>query len=227
MDKCLGFGGLGDCFIVMLKLFEYKKPYIYTHIDKSRNRLNSSIELLDKFDIPHKCLVVHDIKCWWHANSPTYDKCFNVFAAGHINIPIRPYHWQPCVDEGYTNPFCYWLDTDKEDKVAVQVASGGDRNYKERPVVEYTTAHFEHENIIWIGTDKDFTSDVGTNMVGKLTLSETLDVISKCKYFVGFPSVLLYYALWCETECFLFTDHQGQDDLRIHDEWKKHITYDK
>ena len=48
VDKCLGFGGIGDCFIVMLKLLELKKPYIYTHIDVSENRLSSSIELLNK-----------------------------------------------------------------------------------------------------------------------------------------------------------------------------------
>jgi len=227
VDKCLGFGGIGDCFIVMLKLLELKRPYIYTHIDVSENRLSSSIELLNKFNIPNKGVVVDDIRRWWHVNSHMFDKCFNVFARGRITIPPRPYHWQPCIDNGYGNPFCSWVDIDKEDKVVVQVASGGKRSYKEKPIVEYVTAHFKHDNIIWVGVDKEFTSDVGTNMVGSLTLSKVLDIVSKCKYFVGFPSVLFYYALWFKTECSLLTDHQGKDDLRIHEEWKKYITYDK
>ncbi|KKM67056.1 hypothetical protein LCGC14_1475030, partial [marine sediment metagenome] len=95
MDKCLGFGGLGDCFIIILKLLEYPNPFIYTHIDTSANRLKLSMELLDLFGIQHECKVVTNIREWWYTNNGNYNKCFNVFSKGHIHIPRRPYHWQP------------------------------------------------------------------------------------------------------------------------------------
>ncbi len=226
MDKCLGFGGLGDCFIIILKLLEYDKPFVYTHIDTSKNRLKLSMRLLDFFGIKHNCYVVHNIREWWYDHNQKYDKCFNVFSKGYIHIPHRPYHWQPCVDEGYHDPFARIIST-KTNYVAVQVNSGGDRNYKKKPVVEYVLDNYDEDQILWFGTDIDFESDYGINYCGKLNFINALFQIAQCKYFVGFPSVLLYWALWHEMPCYVFTDHQGRDDLRIHDEWKKLLTYDK
>ena len=225
MDKCLGFGGVGDCFIIILKLLEYKKPFVYTHIDTSNNRLRLSMQLLDYFGIQHDCKVVSDIREWWYEHAGEYKRCFNVFARGHIHIPHRPYHWQPCVDEGYHNAFSKDI-LSKFDYVAVQINSGGDRNYKSKPIVQHVTDYYEKDQILWFGTDKIFNSDYGTNYCGKLELTDVLDRIAECKYFVGFNSVLLYWALYNKTESYLFTDHQGKEDLRIHDEWKKYITYD-
>lgn len=225
MDKCLGFGGLGDCFIVILKLLEYDKPFIYTHIDISEKRLKLSMDLLDLFGIQHDCKVVSNIKEWWYDHNGEYKKCFNVFAKGYIHIPHRPYHWQPCVDEGFHNPFAKGIP-EKNGCVAVQVNSGGERSYKHKPVVEYASKNCNKDKILWIGTDKDFNPDFGTNYCGKLDFIPALKKIARCKYFVGFSSVLLYWALYNKINCYLFTDHQGRDDLRIHDEWKKYLDYD-
>ena len=227
MDKCLGFGGLGDCFIVILKLLEYGKPLVYTHIDTSKSRLQLSMQLLDLCGIQHNCYVVHNIKQWWYQHNDKYDKCFNVFAKGYIDILPRPYHWQPCKDEGYHNPFDTEPVRHKSECVAVQVHSGGDRSYKEKPVVEYVSENYDKDKILWLGTDKDFKVDYGVNYCGELSFIEALGAVSTSKSFVGFPSVLLYWALWHEMPCYVFTDHQGHDDLRIHDEWKKLLTYDK
>lgn len=226
MDKCLGFGGLGDCFIVILKLLEYDKPFVYTHIDTSKSRLQLSMKLLDFFGIQHNCYVVHNIREWWYDHNQKYDKCFNVFSKGYIHIPHRPYHWQPCVDEGYHSPFAQIIST-KTNYVAVQVNSGGDRTYKKKPVVEYVLDNYDEDQILWFGTDTGFESDYGINYCGKLHFINALFQIAQCKYFVGFPSVLLYWSMWYKSQCYVFTDHQGHDDLRIHDEWKKLITYDK
>ncbi len=226
MDKCLGFGGLGDCFIVILKLLEYNKPFVYTHIDTSASRLKLSMQLLDFFGIRHDCIVVSDLRDWWYNNNGKYNKCFNVFSKGYIHIPHRPYHWQPCIDEGYHNPFTENTEQ-KSDFVAVQVHSGGSRNYKEKPVVEYVMDNYYENQILWFGTDKNFESEYGINYCGKLDFILALEKIAQCKYFVGFPSVLFYWALWHNMLCYLFTDHQDRNDLRIHDEWKKLIIYDK
>jgi len=225
VDKCLGFGGLGDCFIIILKLLEYNKPFIYTHIDTSPSRLKLSKQLLDYFNIEHDCYVVDDIKQWWYNHNSEFDKCFNVFAKGYIDIPIRPYHWQPCIDEGYRNPFTENIEQ-KSECVAVQVNSGGNRNYKYKPVIEYVSKNYDKDKILWIGTDKNFEIDYGVNFCGELSFIQTLGVVSTSKYFVGFNSILLYWALYNKTLCYLFTDHQGKEDLRIHDKWKKYITYD-
>ena len=225
MDRCLGYGGLGDCFIIILKLLEYKNRLVYTHIDISENRLKLSMELLNFFGIRHDCKVVPNIREWWYDYNGEYNKCFNVFAKGHIDIPVKPYHWQPCIDEGYHNPFAQIIPT-KIDHVAVQVNSGGSRSHKEKPIIEYVMDNYDEGQILWFGTDKDFKSEYGTNYCGKLDFISALVRMASCKYFVGFPSVLLYNALYTKTQCYLFTDHQGRDDLRIHDEWKKYITYD-
>jgi len=225
MDKCLGYGGLGDCFIIILKLLEYKKPFIYTHIDISENRLKLSMELLNFFGIQHDCKVVPNIREWWYDHNREFDKCFNMFAKGYIDIPRRPYHWQPCVDEGYHNLFDQQITT-KTDRVAAQVSSGGNRTYKEKLVVEYVMDHYDESQVFWFGADTGFEIDYGTNYCGKLHFINALFQIALCRYFVGFPSVLLYWSLWHKSECYLFTDHQGKEDLRIHDEWKKYLTYD-
>lgn len=226
MDKCLGFGGLGDCFIVILKLLEYNKPFVYTHVDNSSNRLKLSMELLDFFGIQHKCRLVSNIQQWWYDNHQEFDKCFNVFAKGYIDIPVKPYHWQPCIDGGYHNPFAQIIPT-KTDHVAVQVNSGGGRSYKEKPLVEYVMDNYDKSQILWFGTDKSFKSEYGINYCGKLDFISALVRMASCKYFVGFPSVLLYNALYTKTQCYLFTDHQGHNDLRIHDKWKEYLSYDR
>jgi len=223
---CLGFGGVGDCFIVILKLLECKIPLIYTHVDDSAERIKISSELLNKFNIEHNCLFVNDIRTWWYANNKRFDKCFNVFAMGYINIPLRAYHWQPCIDEGYKNPFNNNVPI-KTDYVAVQVASGGQRSYKYKPVVEYTLDNYPADKVMWFGLDNEFDCKYGINYCCKLTFFEALDKIAACKYFVGFPSVLLYWSLWNKSDCFVFVDHQGKDDLRIHKDWKKYIKYDE
>jgi hypothetical protein len=47
-----------------------------------------------------------------------------------------------------------------------------------------------------------------------------------CSDFVGFNGILLYNALWNKTSCFLFTDHQDRNDLRISTEWTSYLKYD-
>ena len=227
MDKILGFGGLGDCFICALKCKEYVRPYVYTHIDINTKRLNMSSELLTYMNIPHRCFKVNDIKHWWYRKHQDYNKCFNVFAKGYIDIPLRPYHWQPCIDEGYNVPYSDTLEN-KDNSLIVQVNTAGNRTYKKKPVVEYVDSiKKQYNKIIWVGTDADFKSDIGVNLVGRTSLADCLEIISGGAAFVGFNSILLYWALYNKLNCFLFTDHQGHEDLRIHDKWKEHLTYDK
>jgi len=225
MDKCLGFGGLGDCFIVGLKLMEYPNEYVYVHIDNSKSRLTSSMYLMEHLGIPAIGKVVKNIKRWWYTNHNQFDKCFNVFANGYIDIPKRDYHWEPCRDEGYKNPYRKELKT-KTDFIAVQINSGGQRSYKYKPIIEYVYANYDRNKILWFGTDTEFHAEYGTNYCGKIDFISALEKISECKYFVGFNSVLLYWSLWNKLDCFLFTDHQGKEDLRIHKEWKKHLEFD-
>ena len=226
MDRCLGAGGLGDCFIIILKLLEYDRPYTYTHLDVSANRLKLSSLLLDYFDIPHECKVVKPLRAWWDQNSCEYNKHFNVFAKGYIDIPRRSYHWQPCVDKGYHNPFAD--EVAQDGRVAVQVNAGNvERSYHNAPVVEHALEYFPRDNILWFGTDKSFEHEEGINYCGQLGFIEALEKISECSHFVGFPSILFYWALYHKLTCFLFTDHQGRSDLRVHEKWKQYIVYDK
>lgn len=227
MEQYLGFGGLGDCFIVGLKVLEQNTPeYLYTHVDSSHNRAKIDSELLTSMGINHTVLVVSDIKTWWYSHHNEYDKCFNVFAKGYIDIPKLPYHWEPCKDEGYVSSFS--ANVSKTDTVAVQVNAGvgvTNRSYHKRPLVFHTLDLFPNDMVVWLGTDSNFSSSVGVNKVGQTSLKEAMDIIQTSKAFIGFPSFFLYWALYNNTPSYIFIDHQGTQDLRIHPDWKSLITY--
>ena len=230
MKTSLSQGGLGDCFITILKILEHEGPLLHTHVDNDRNqsRLELSKELLGHFNIENKCYTVSNIRQWWYANRDKFDKHFNVMAKGYINIPLRPYHWQPCRDEGYKNPFSDEIP-EKKDLVAVQVDAGmnqGNRNHHALPLVEYVENNYDKDKVLWFGTDKDFSPEFGTNYSGRLDFIPALEKIKECSHFVGFPSMLLYWSLWHKTKCFIFTDHQDRHDLRIHDDWKEYLSLD-
>ena len=223
----MGFGGLGDCFICCLKCLESSGNYTYTHVDNNNNRLNMSIELMNKLGINQgKHLVVRDIKGWWEQNYQNYDVLLNVFAKGYIDIPIRPYHGAPCKDMGYHKPFNN--NAPRLTKVAVQVGAGGGKNgirhYSETPLIWYVENRFDLDNVRWFGVDENFEAPGGENYCGKTTLSEAMDLISECTGFVGFNGLFFYWALYNKLVCDLFMDHQGYHDLRIHEEWRPLIT---
>ena len=233
MEISLSQGGLGDCFIAILKILEYERPLIHTHIgnDKNPKRLELAKNLLDYFEIENDCYTVPgNIHHWWIKHHKNFDKHFNVFAKGYVDVPKKSWHWEGCRDEGFSEAFAKYIPP-KKNLVAVQVEAGGPdltthRNHKVKPVVEYVRNNYDPDTVLWFGVDSDFSAEFGINYSGKLDLIPALEKIRECKYFVGFNSILLYWALWHKTECFLFTDHQGREDLRIHDEWKKYLSYD-
>ncbi len=225
--RCMGFGGLGDAFICALKCLEYPLPYVYTHVDNNQKRLDLSIEVFDKLGIPNgDHIVVKDIRGWWKENWYKYDIRFNVFAKGYIDIPFRDYHWEPCRDNGYRRSFAPNYVT-KLAKIAVQVGAGGGkdgpRHYSRSPIVEYVEKTFDLNNVRWFGVDDGFIASGGENYSGKTTLSEAMNLIAECSTFIGFNGLFLYWALYNDLTCHLFMDHQGYDDLRIHDDWRERI----
>ena len=226
--RYLGCGGLGDAFIIYLKLLEVSdKNFIYTHlVDTGEAHAKMIDKFLNDAKITHDIIIVKDIKQEWQHYVDAADKCFNVFAKGYINIPKRPYHWEPCVDSGITQPFA--KDNIKHNCVVIQVNAGGagdKRNYKNYPLIE--EAKKLNLPITFIGTDESFNKEsfIGTNYVNKIKLITSLGLIANSKYFIGFPSMLTYFALWTKTKCKVFPDHQGDQDLRIHDDWKDYLTY--
>lgn len=229
MNKYLGFGGLGDCFIVILKLLEQPKPYFYTHIGDNLTPKSACEELLKIYNIPSEVIIVRNIPEYFDKYNKNYDKCFNVFAKGYIDIPIRPYHWEPCKDEGFNTsngPNC--SDEHKEHSVSVQVNAGLDdinRSFLVKHVVQEAFQRFDPKSIIWLGTDENFQIDVGCNLIGKTSLEVAMTIVRKSYNFIGFPGFLLYWALYNKVNCYIFPDHQDRSDLRIHSEWKKYITY--
>lgn len=225
--KYLGYGGVGDCFIIILKLIEDGGDFIYTHVEKNKSKLRMCGELLTSYNIEHELINTNNIRGWWSKYSKRYDKHFNMFAAGHINVPSKPYHWEPCKDNGYKNPFNPNMK-EKTNKVCVQVNGGigiTTRHLFNRPIVDYITKDFNQDDVVWIGTEKDFDPPFGKNLSGKLSLEETFEEISTASYFVGFNSVLLYWSLYNKINCHLFMDHQGKYDTRIHEEHKQYLTY--
>ena len=137
-------------------------------------------------------------------------------------------NWEPCKDEGYLIPFARNIP-EKQDWVEVQAEAGmqsSHRNYKSMPIVEYVRDNYAEEKVLWFGMDKDLDPSYGINYSGSLDFISALKMIAKCKYFVGFNSILLYCFPWHKSKSFLFTDHQGSHDLRMHIEWKNYVFYD-
>ena len=230
MKNLLGYGGVGDCFIIILKLIEeQEKNFIYTHVESTKEKLLMCGELLDAFNIKHNLIHSPNLRGWWNLNSDRFDKCFNVCAHGKINCPPRDFHWQPCEDSGFNKPFNP-KKTNKHYDTCIQVNGGIKNKWKNRHIEKrelskcIETFELNKKESCWVGTDK-IKNSFGTNFSGELSLAETLNIIAKSKRFIGFNSVLLYWALYNKIDTYLFMDHQGEYDIRIHDDWKKYLTY--
>ena len=103
--KFLGYGGVGDCFIIILKLLQQKEDFTYTHAESTVEKLDMCRELLEIYGIQYNLVHAPNLQQWWGRNHSAYDKCFNLCAAGYINAPPRDFHWEPCRDEGVSDPF--------------------------------------------------------------------------------------------------------------------------
>lgn len=225
--RALGFGGLGDAFIIALKIQENNNHIEYTHITDDSNLVEGIGTILEYYNIQADIHTTTDIKRTWHLLEKDYEYKYNVFAKGHIDIPKKAYHWEPCTDEGFHSAFSTQLS--KLDQVCVQVSAGeahrSSRSYLTTPLVPYVMREFDGIPVNWIGTDKDFSMDFGNNLCGKTSLLDVMKLIRISKYFIGYPSFLMYWALHNRCECKIFPDHQGDTDLRVHDLWKDYLEY--
>ena len=254
MKKYLGHGGVGDCLIAVLKLLELEdEDFVYHHLNTNPTKLKMCGELFELFGINYKLLHCHDKVRTWNNISGDYDKCFNMYAEGKINVPPKEEmlrraeddterhrvglfygnHWEACRDEGLKEPFNSMIYP-LEDYIVVQPIAGlvGERedlkrysrHWKNRPIIEYVRDEFPNDKVVWVGSE-EFEAPFGENMCGKLTFKNTFDLIARCKEYVGFNSVLLYWALYNQRPSHLFMDFQGRHDVRMHSEWLKYITY--
>ena len=240
-EKIIGLGGVGDCLIIIFKLLERENQnYTYVHLASSNEKGKMCDELLSNYNIKHQVMIALNPRATWEQCVNNFDDSLNVFAEGRITAPKQPHHWEPCIDSGIKNPF-EEPETEKiQRRVVVQVNAtlhkppeeGLDnvhcpegRHYSVRPLVEHVKhAHTERE-IFWGGTDTGFECEFGHNMVGSLSMQDVFEEIAKASFFVGFNSVLMYWALRNKVDCTLFPDHQGRNDMRIHKEWKKYLDY--
>ena len=235
MKQYLGYGGVGDCFIIILKLLEQEKDlrnFTYTHIESGVEKLEMCHDLLNYYKIKHNLIKTPNLRAWWYQNSHKFDKCFNVSIEGSINVPPRDFHWEPCQDEGVSQAFNPEPSLAKKYPLCIQVNGGLKcenkvRNCEKRGVVEYVNRIFKSnkDNIVWVGINEEFNPPWGTNYSGKISLEETMKIISKSEKFIGFNSILLYWALYNKVDSHLFMDHQGKFDIRIHEKWKQHLTF--
>jgi hypothetical protein len=186
---------------------------------------------LNLYNIRHKLVHAPNLRGWWHQNHKKYDKCFNLCAAGYVNVPPQDFHWAPCRDEGIQKPFADMLWS-KKHPLCVQVNGGLKDNHKKRHFLKQDGLSYiekifggKKEDVVWVGIDDSFTPPFGVNYSGKLSLEETLVTIASSEVFLGFNSILLYWALHNRVNSHLFMDHQGRHDVRIHEDWKKYLTF--
>jgi hypothetical protein len=240
-EKIIGLGGVGDCLIIIFKLLERQNQnYTYVHLASSNEKAAMCDELLSNYNIKHEVMVTPSPRIVWEQFVDNFDDSLNVFAEGRITIPKQPHHWEPCIDSGFNKPFEEPETTKVDNKVVVQVnatfhkppAKGLDnvrcpegRHYAVRPLVDYVKQTHPEREVFWVGTDTDFECEFGNNKVGLLSMKDVFEEIASASFFVGFNSVLLYWALRNKVNCTLLPDHQGRDDMRIHSEWKNYLNY--
>ena len=222
MKKFAGFGGVGDCFINILKCLNQHCNFKYTHVDRCEPHLRISEELLSTLNINHETVYVgrHQKASirWERDNEEFYDKVFNLNA-----------------NEEITDPFILTNERDKKYKICIQVSGGikekVKRGYeiKKRPIEDYIKSIYkgERDKIAWVGLDDAFDAPFGLNYSGKTSLKETLDIVLSSEVFIGFNSVLLYWALQNKIPSHCFITNQGESDIRIHNQWNKYLTYIK
>jgi ADP-heptose:LPS heptosyltransferase len=218
LSKYISTGGLGDSWIVYLKLLQMKDADLSWHHVESNNI------------VPPIC---RDLYKHFPA---TFEYDYNYiqnYAAGkwreYQPISSGVDSWCPLKGETGIRLEKPFLDVaplkQKEYNAVIQVSGGAKngRSWKFDPIQLKSTLKALGLNVALVGTDKRYEkkSD-NSNFVGKLSLAETLDLIRKSDVFVGLSGFLNYYACSVRTKNLHLIESEGHEKRYYHPDWSEY-----
>lgn len=107
--------------------------------------------------------------------------------------------------------------------VCLQVSAGAknDRRWRFDPLILAKILRDQGLSVVLVGTDPLFKQDDEYNLVGKLSLIESLGIISKSKIFIGLSGFLCFYAMSRHIKTVHYQISEEINNRYIHPAWKK------
>lgn len=232
--KLISTGGLGDSFIVFLKIAgETTGPVEWLHVE-SNDLIEKSCRSLydgpDSFFGKHLEGVTFKFEC-----DPNY--ITNYYKGRWADYtPVSSGHDKKCPLKGMTqfeskNPFISrnnesLISSRRESSiydVCIQV-SGGAKNSRRwlfDPIILKNVLKQKGWRVCLIGSDeKYFDLKDNDNFVGKFSLDSSLLKIEESSYFIGLSGFLNYYACAVDTSNAHLVESEEHDKRYYHPDWR-------
>lgn len=224
--KFLSSGGLGDFLIVKLKVAEWMKgnpgkPVDWLHVE-SNDIESGCLNILDHESLPVEFSFIHDPD--YVANLRSYRKGREVIPTA-VSGPCDFYKKSWPLD----NPFFSTSPTSDfpSGATVIQCSAGAnnDRNWI-TPVAQISkTLSLLGRDVVLIGSDPNFKdlNDLRVmNLVGKISLNEAFEVISRSDTFIGLSGLLNYFACAARVKNIHVTESPRHEEVYYHRLWKKY-----
>lgn len=216
-DNYFSSGGLGDSFIVYLKLQQLNQDVHWTHVES--NQIVASL-----------CKEIYGV----HNNDFLCDSNYiESYLAGKWKdmIPVSSGIDDWCPLKGKTSivlndPFLKINEEKKEYDVCIQVSAGAkaERKWNFNPLDLKKILKAKGYNAILIGNDQRFKDDKDeTNFVGKIHIRDSLANIRKSGIFIGLSGFLPFYALANKIKTIHYQIDKHHNERYIHPLWYPYI----
>lgn len=232
MKHFVSSGGLGDAFIVALKLKEWEKekvdptfnePYYsfsWTHIE--------SVDIGKPFEIIVKKMNFENCRQWTFEHNPNYIQNIKELTKDKEIIPTPPSSTCSFYNKAWLlkNPFLENNKKDLEYDIVLQCSAGvkNDRGWKDDPlkIAECLAATGRHVTII--GTDSRYkksttNTDKIINLVDRTSMEDALNIIERCNAFVGLSGFLTFYSMANKKPTIHLQQSKGTNETYIHSKW--------
>lgn len=225
-------GGLGDSFIIYLKLLDYLREnpktliqWIHTESNDIEKPLS---ELLQVINSTSQIFVLFQY-------DPNYTQTIREFIQkrklGKEVIPTPVIGKCNFYQKEWPlkNPFLNLKETEKEYDIVLQ-ASGGfnnEREWKIHPIKIAEALASMGYHVTIVGTGKKYKSlsnnpEKYINLVDRTKLSDVLQIILKAKLFIGMSGLLNYFASAAKIPNIHVIESEEHEKTYFHPEWQKY-----
>lgn len=221
-EKKLSSGGAGDSFIVASKLYEREgQPIDWLHIE-SVNLEPMFSDMMKYLKLPF-CGITYEFQ----HNEDYINKYKQGRWKDYSSISSGVDDWCPLKGKcewKLENPFVITTHIQKYEEnkiydVCIQVASGmgNSRRYKFSPLALAQLLRNKGYKVALVGTMKLYEDQEDKdNFVNKLSISETLELISQSKTLVSSAGLLTYFAVACKVPTIYFEESPEHTKRYIH-----------
>lgn len=230
--KYISSGGLGDYFIVSLKMQEkYRKDDEIDWLHVESNDIISATEAIDKlfkFSCKRRQII-------WDKSYVDSLQRFGMTARymGEERWAVPTPVTGRCdfykFEEELRNPFLeVSLESDEKYDIVIQCSAGvnNDRNWKDLRTTILVLMSTGRK-VTLIGSDS-FYRDIGIkgldNKVGETSLLEAFQIIQNCKVYIGMSGLLNYFACASKVNNLHVVESQEHERKYYHEKWLKYTT---